>query len=112
MISTHILDVSAGRPAAGLRVRVYRADPQAGWQRVAEADSDADGRINELLPFGMELTAGDWRLRFEVGAWFEARRVQTFYPAVDIYFTVRNADEHHHVPLLLSPYGYSTYRGS
>lgn len=112
MISTHVLDISAGRPAGGVRVRLYRADPRTGWQRVVEADTDADGRITELLPFGMDLSVGDWRLRFEVAAYFEARQVETFYPAVDIYFTVRNADEHHHVPLLLSPFGYSTYRGS
>jgi len=112
MISTHVLDLASGRPAAGVRVRIYRADPTAGWQRVAEAETDGDGRITELLPFHLELSTGDWRLRFDVGSWFEARGLETFYPAVDIYFTVKNVDEHHHVPLLLSPFGYSTYRGS
>lgn len=111
MISTHVLDLALGRPAAGVRARIYRADP-AGWQRIAEAETDADGRVIELLPLGMELTVGDWRLRFEVASYFEGLGVESFYPAVDIYFTVRQPDEHHHVPLLLSPFGYSTYRGS
>lgn len=112
MISTHILDLAAGRPAAGVRVRLYRAEPRTGWVRLAEADTDPDGRITELLPFGVELQNGDWRLRFEVGAYFDAKGQESFYPAVDIYFTVNRPDEHHHVPLLLSPFGYSTYRGS
>lgn len=111
MISTHLLDTSIGRPASGVRVRIYRADPE-GWQRIAEGDTDADGRITEILPFGVMLTAGDWRLRFEVGQWFALRGVESFYPAVDIYFTVRHPEEHHHVPLLVNPFGYTTYRGS
>jgi 5-hydroxyisourate hydrolase len=112
-LSTHVLDGVRGQPAPGVRVRLDFALPEArggGWLELAEARTDADGRIR----FADELiaTAGAHRLVFDTGAYFAAQGVATFYPEVSIAFTVADAAAHHHVPLLLSPFAYSTYRGS
>ena len=113
-VTTHVLDTAAGRPAAGVPVTLERrrSGPSAGWEPVGAASTDADGRCEALLPGGAELTAGVWRLTFDTAAYFTAAGVTGFYPHVAIAFEVRDRAEHHHVPLLLSPYGYATYRGS
>jgi 5-hydroxyisourate hydrolase len=103
-LSTHVLDTSAGRPAAGLRVTVESADGSV----LAEGVTDEDGRI---APLAGDLAAEDHVLRFDTGGWFASQGVTAFYPAVVITFAVGD-DDHYHVPLLLSPFGYSTYRGS
>ncbi|CUR61027.1 5-hydroxyisourate hydrolase [metagenome] len=103
-LSTHVLDVSTGRPASGLRVTLESADGTL----LAEGVTDADGRVGDLAA---DLVAGDHVLRFGTGAWFADQGVPAFYPAVVVTFAVSD-DEHYHVPLLLSPFGYSTYRGS
>jgi 5-hydroxyisourate hydrolase len=103
-LSTHVLDIGAGRPATGVAVVL---ESSAG-EVLADACTDTDGRVGSL---GEELAPGDYRIRFDTGAWFADAGVQAFYPEVTVSFTI-GADEHFHVPLLLSPYGYSTYRGS
>lgn len=103
-LSTHVLDTATGRPAAGLRVTLASADGNV----LAEAVTDADGRVGDLAA---DLVTEDHVLRFDTGAWFAARGEATFYPEVVVVFSVVD-DRHHHVPLLLSPFGYSTYRGS
>jgi 5-hydroxyisourate hydrolase len=103
-ISTHVLDAVAGTPAAGLGVTLDRRDGDA-WSAVARAVTDADGRVADLGPASM---AGTYRLTFDTGSYL----TKTFYPEVVVVFSVRDAAGHHHVPLLLSPYSYSTYRGS
>ena len=100
-LSTHILDTSHGRPAAGVRVVLEARDGTA----LSEAATDDDGRVAAL---GGDLGPGDYVLRFETGGYLGAG---AFYPEVAVIFAV-GADEHYHVPLLLSPFGYSTYRGS
>ena len=100
-LSTHVLDTAAGRPAAGVRVTL---ETRAG-DPLGEGVTDADGRIAALGPD--RLGAGDYVLRFDTSA-----HARGFYPEVVVVFTVAGADEHYHVPLLLSPYGYTTYRGS
>jgi 5-hydroxyisourate hydrolase len=112
MISTHVLDTATGRPASGVGVVLERQGPGGELLPVSRARTDADGRVRELVPGAMDLEAGTYRLTFETGAYFEAAEVDGFYPRVSVLFTVRDATQHHHVPLLLSPYGYSTYRGS
>ena len=109
-ITTHILDVSLGKPAAGVAVRLARAEG-AGFTELARGITDADGRVTTLLPPG-SLTSGTYRLSFDVGPYFAASHRASFYPHVDVVFDVTQPDQHHHVPLLLSPFGYSTYRGS
>ena len=112
MISTHVLDVSRGRPAAGVQVLLESVDSSSARREVARATTDADGRVRELMPGGTEARAGSYRLTFETAPYFATLGVETFYPRVTVEFTIRDATQHYHVPLLLSPYGYSTYRGS
>ena len=110
-LSTHVLDTAIGRPAAGIAVRLEVEDG-AGWRELASHTTSADGRVGHLLPAGTALAAATYRLTFDVAAYLEARGTPGFYPHVSIVFTVRDAGQHYHVPLLLSPFGYSTYRGS
>lgn len=104
-MSTHVLDAAAGRPAAGVPVRLERRD-EGGWATVRESTTDSDGRISELAT---ELVAGDYRLVFDIAA---LRGPETFYPEVVVTVRVQDPAAHHHVPLLLSPFAYTTYRGS
>jgi 5-hydroxyisourate hydrolase len=83
-----------------------------GWERLGAGETGGDGRLADLLPAGRPLRAGLHRLRFDTEAYFTARGMAGFYPEVTIVFEVADPSEHHHVPLLLSPYGYTTYRGS
>ncbi len=109
-ITTHILDTSTGRPAAGVPVTLDVADG-GGWRPLGSGVTDADGRNRALLAAGA-LTAGVYRISFDTGSYFEASGTRGFYPHVRIIFEVDAPAEHYHVPLLLNPYGYSTYRGS
>jgi 5-hydroxyisourate hydrolase len=109
-ISTHVLDTALGRPAAGVRVILEQLD-DTGVVSIGVGETDADGRLRELVPAGQALEAGNYRLRFDTGGYFAATRRETFYPSVMVEFSV-TSEGHYHVPLLLSPYGYSTYRGS
>jgi 5-hydroxyisourate hydrolase len=102
-LSTHVLDAVTGKPAAGVAVRLERDGVV-----LTVAVTDADGRHREFA----ELAAGVHRLVFDTGAWFAAAGRETFYPEVVVAFTVADPASHHHVPLLLSPFAYSTYRGS
>jgi len=111
-ITTHVLDTSAGRPAAGLPVTLEARDEESIWREIGRGTTDADGRLRDLLPPDFELAEGAYRLAFYVKSYFDARGAEGFYTEVVVSFVVRDAGAHYHVPLLLSPYGYSTYRGS
>ncbi len=110
-ITTHILDLSLGKPAGGVPVElsVLRG---SGFAALGAGKTDSDGRLRTLLPADAVLEPGVYRLKFDTKAYFTAQATQGFYPLVEITFEVREAGGHHHVPLLLSPFGYSTYRGS
>jgi 5-hydroxyisourate hydrolase len=110
-ITTHVLDTAAGRPARGVAVTLAAADGAGGFTEIAAGATDADGRVTDLLPPGRP-EARTYRLTFDTGAYFRATGRPVFYPRVEITFDITAPDEHHHIPLLLSPYGYSTYRGS
>ncbi len=105
-LSTHVLDTSAGRPARDLHVSLT----DAGGGTLGDGTTDADGRIPALGP--ERLPVGDYRLTFDTGGWFAGQGVTAFYPEVVVAFTITDADQHHHVPLLLNPFGYTTYRGT
>lgn len=111
-ITTHVLDLASGRPAAGVALELARGDGDGGWRTLAEGRTDEDGRAGPLLPEGVRATAGVHRLRFEVEEYFAQRGERAFYPYVDIVFRLREPEAHHHVPLLVAPWGYTTYRGS
>ena len=111
-ITTHVLDTARGRPAAGIPVCLERADLAGAWTELARGVTNADGRAGELLPPGSTLAPGEYRLGFDTAGYFASNGVSGFYPRVLVIFLVEDGAQHHHVPLLLSPYGYSTYRGS
>ena len=107
-ITTHVLDLTTGAPAAGVAVTLEREN-RGSWESHGRAVTDADGRVREA--FGGLTGAGRFRLTFGTGAYFAGHGVASFHPEVVVVFEVREP-KHHHVPLLLSPFGYSTYRGS
>jgi 5-hydroxyisourate hydrolase len=112
-ITTHVLDTSAGLPAEGVPVVLERAAPEGdGWELVGRGTTDGDGRQRALTPDGRRLADGTYRLRFDTAAYFTRSGRQAFFPEVSVVFAIGAGDEHAHVPLLLAPYGYSTYRGS
>jgi 5-hydroxyisourate hydrolase len=112
MITTHILDISIGRPAVGVAVILEMSLSPDKWMEMGKGETDADGRLRTLLPPDYALAAGVYRLTFQTGAYFMQQMIDIFFPEVSIVFTVQDPTQHYHVPLLLSPYGYSTYRGS
>jgi 5-hydroxyisourate hydrolase len=103
-ITTHVLDTARGRPAAGVAIVLERAD----GERIGAGTTDADGRLRDLG----SVEPGHYRLTFDTGGYFAADGQDGFYPEVVVTFTVAQDEDHYHVPLLLNPYGYSTYRGS
>ena len=110
-ITTHVLDVSLGRPAANVAVLLEMQSEAGAWAEAGRGSTDSDGRCIDLAT-GKDLPAGNYRLTFDTGAYFSPRNVASLYPHVSIVFAVKDAQEHFHIPLLLSPFGYSTYRGS
>ena len=111
-ITTHVLDTALGKPATDVAVALERVGSEGLSILIGAGATDADGRARDLLAPGESLEAGVYRLRFATGAYFEGNGRESFYPVVVVEFTVSGASAHYHVPLLLSPYGYSTYRGS
>lgn len=107
-ISTHVLDTMRGTPAAGLGVALHRREPDGDWKEVAQATTDADGRVRSLGDD--ELEAAEYRLEFDTRPYFERSGLGAFYPSVSIVFTFEGG--HLHVPLLLSAFGYTTYKGT
>lgn len=109
-ITTHVLDAVHGAPAAGVGVQLFALQGDGQWQIIAEAVTDSDGRAKQLGPEA--LAAGTYRLRFDTGEYFAATSTPTFYPEALLTFVIDDETRHYHVPLLLSPFAYSTYRGS
>ena len=111
-LSTHVLDTSLGKPAASVPVRVeVRDEATAVWRALIDGLTDQDGRM-KVLTSDFVWRAGVYRIRFDTEAYFTRVGTLGFYPEVTVVFEIRNPTQHYHVPLLLSPYGYSTYRGS
>ena len=110
-ITTHVLDTSLGKPAAGVAVTL-EAHSAEGWKTLASGVTNADGRLRDLLPEDSKVAPGTYRLRFETAVYFRARGVESFYPHVEITFHVKDAAQNYHVPLLIAPHGFTTYRGS
>ena len=111
-ITTHVLDTSSGRPARGVPVRLDLMMPGRGWVTLSERVTDDDGRVRDLTPAGGRIDAGVYRLTFEIAAYFAAAGRGIFFPEAAVVFELKQPDETVHVPLLVSPYGYTTYRGS
>jgi 5-hydroxyisourate hydrolase len=112
VITTHVLDVSLGKPAEGVPVLLEGAADGGAWTPLASGATDRDGRVQNLLEPHEPVGAGQYRLTFDTAAYYRRTGTVGFYPEVRIVFEIRDPRQHYHVPLLLSPYGYSTYRGS
>ena len=120
-ITTHVLDTARGRPAAGVPILLeieIDSESDAGgggaaaWREIGRGETDADGRLRTLHPADQRPAVGTYRLVFDTGAYFAATEAAGFYPSVQVVFLIDDPGQHYHVPLLLSPYGFSTYRGS
>jgi 5-hydroxyisourate hydrolase len=109
-ITTHILDISKGKPAHGVSIILYQQNNQR-WEEIAKGLTNEDGRIPDLLAKDSVLPFGNYKIKFKTKEYFDQQAIDTFYPYVEITFEVKTI-EHYHIPLLLSPFGYSTYRGS
>ena len=109
-ITTHVLDTSIGKPGANITIRLKKA-VSTDWTTIAQGVTNKDGRIADLLPASISLQPGIYKMVFDTGKYFSDSKVDGFYPAVEIQFTVFD-NSHYHVPLLINPFGYSTYRGS
>lgn len=111
-LTTHVLDTSVGRPAAGVPVTLEKMCEDHGSHLLGSDVTDTDGRARNLLAPDKPLKTGTYRLTFDTAAYFASQNVHGFYPKVAVLFEVRDESQHYHVPLLLAPHGYSTYRGS
>jgi len=111
-ISTHVLDLVRGKPAADVAVRLEKQDDAGNWRLLASARTDHEGRCPQLLPEGVAPAGGVYRLIFETGSYFATQKLVALYPVVEITFRVQADESHFHIPLLLSPNGYTTYRGT
>ena len=110
-ITTHVLDTTRGLPASSLPITLCQL-VNGQWQQLAGGETNSDGRIAGLLADDLVLAAGTYRMHFDTNTYFELQQEQGFYPYVDIVFEIDASGTHYHIPLLLSAYGYSTYRGS
>lgn len=110
-LSVHVLDLQSGQPTAGIRVTLEQRSGEQ-WQALAAGVTDTQGRIAALFPPGQTMAAGDYRIVFETGEHFRHQGKATFFPRIPVEFTTDGKTPHYHIPLLLSPFGYSTYRGN
>jgi len=109
-ITTHVLDLTRGKPATGVLITLEQRSSDGSWSPIGHGETDDDGRLKTLTPDPIE--NGTYRLTFDIATYFRERRVETFYPEAIVIFNVNDSQQHYHVPLLLTPWGYSTYRGS
>ncbi len=110
-ITTHVLDTSKGIPAKGITIRLQKPAGNDQWEDIVNGETNDDGRIPGFLPDDKVIEPGVYRMLFETKAYFESNQVDGFYPYAPVVFEIKDT-EHYHIPLLLNPYGYSTYRGS
>ncbi|MAB23821.1 hydroxyisourate hydrolase [Pseudomonas neustonica] len=110
-LSVHVLNLEDGLPSSDVHVTLERLQGQS-WQPLSEGVTNEQGRITELFPQGQTLQDGTYKVTFKTGDWFAQHEAKTFFPEVPVIFAVDASVEHYHIPLLLSPYGFSTYRGN
>lgn len=110
-ITTYVLDTTTGKPGSGINAVLERRTHTTGWQPLAQGITDGDGRINDLLRANEAFLPGHYRFIFETGPYYLLQGIECFFPQVTVSFVVKDPMQHYHVPLLLSPFGYSTYRG-
>jgi 5-hydroxyisourate hydrolase len=111
-VTTHVLDIARGTPARDLPVRLERQEASGNWVLLGSSRTDHGGRCGQLVPDDKVLSAGLYRLTFDTASYFAAEKIDGLYPVVEVTFQVRDGESHLHIPLLLSPNGYTTYRGT
>ena len=111
-ITTHVLDTSQGCPGVNIRIRLEQQQSDKTWQEIASGSTNSDGRIANLIQEDEMINSGVYRMLFETGPYFEQQGIAYFYPEIEVRFLLNHMEQHYHIPLLLSPFGYSTYRGS
>jgi 5-hydroxyisourate hydrolase len=111
-VTTHVLDIARGKPAIDLPVRLERREVSGQWELLGSSHTDHGGRCGQLVPDDKVLSAGLYRLAFDTASYFAAEKIDGLYPLVEVTFQVREGETHLHIPLLLSPNGYTTYRGT
>src|SRR5262245_53175946 len=111
-VTSHILDTTVGRPASGISVLLEHESAQQGWVPVGDAVSNPDGRVGNLVPAGLTLRIGRYRLLFDTGPYYAEKNLQAFFPQVCVIFHVHDPEQHYHLPLLISRYSFTTYRGT
>ncbi|NHQ92162.1 hydroxyisourate hydrolase [Janthinobacterium lividum] len=110
-LSVHILDLQSGQPTAGVTVTLEQKNSE-GWQQLGSGVTNAQGRIAAMYPVDAPMQAGDYRIVFKTGEHYARLKQETFFPEIPVQFHVKKTDQHYHIPLLLSPFGFSTYRGN
>lgn len=110
-LSVHILDLQTGQPTAGVTVTLEQKSDD-GWRQLASGVTNAQGRIAEMYPADQAMQAGDYRIMFKTGEHYARLKQETFFPEIPVQFHVEKTGQHYHIPLLLSPFGFSTYRGN
>lgn len=110
-LSSHILDISRGLPAPDVLIRLEKQSPDGIWKFITESRTDKDGRIVDFLPAGEKNNMGIFKLTYFTEAYFKSLKQTSFYPFIEVVFEIKD-DQHYHVPITLSPFGYSTYRGN
>ncbi|ROQ28582.1 hydroxyisourate hydrolase [Gallaecimonas pentaromativorans] len=110
-LSVHVLNTQTGLPSAGVNIVLEKQTDQ-GWQVLSRATTNQQGRVPALYPKGQTMAPGTYKVIFETGDWFKAHHQPSFFPQIPVIFAVDGSLEHYHIPLLLSAYGYSTYRGN
>lgn len=113
-LSVHVLDLQTGQPSPGIRVDLERKLAPGNWEAIGSATTDEQGRVRALVPASAigQWAAGEYRVIFRTGAFYARAKQPTFFPEIPVVFQVQDAQQHYHIPLLLSPFGYSTYRGN
>lgn len=110
-VSVHVLNLQTGIPSTGVTVELDQ-QRDGSWVKLASGVTDANGRISALYPQGKTAESGNYRVVFKTGDYYAAMKQKTFFPEIPVIFTLDNPGQHYHIPLLLSPFGYSTYRGN
>jgi 5-hydroxyisourate hydrolase len=110
-ITSHILDTSSGRPAEGVNTNLFYLNNESQWEEICVGITNKDGRISDFTTEKKNLVKGIYKINFQTGDYFQEKELKCFYPFVEIIFEI-DRDEHYHIPLLISPFGYTTYRGS
>lgn len=110
-LSTHILNISLGQPAPGVEVVLQKMEKEEVWKTISRAKTDSNGRITDFLPLSNQNNNGVYKLIFKTSSYFETLNLESFYPFIEVVFQISD-NKHYHVPITLSPYGYSTYRGN